>query len=389
MSGRLVLILSCFYVPGYRAGGPLLSIYNIVNSLNGFFEFRIMTSDRDLGDLIAYPGVAPGLWHDVGHAKVRYLSPAEQRPAVLWRALQESPHDLLYLNSFFSPQFAVFPLVGRRFNRLPQRPVLLAPRGEFSQGAIALKATKKRTYLNIAKLSGLLNGLHWHASSPYEADDIRRELGVDDERIHIASDLSDPPLPALLLGLRDDDPTLHLAFLSRISPKKNLIYALDVLRQVEVPLTFNIYGPAEDAAYWATCQAKIAALPGHIRVGYHGTVEPADVASVMRGNELFFLPTRGETFGHVIAEALSVGTPVLISDQTPWRGLEAQGLGFDLPLAAPQRFVEVIERVAAMSPEERLTQRKSVHAAMLRRARESDDVAANREMFLRVMAAGS
>ena len=55
----------------------------------------------------------------------------------------------------------------------------------------------------------------------------------------------------------------------------------------------------------------------------------------MAANDLFFLPTRGENFGHVIAEALSVGTPVLISDQTPWRKLAAVGLGHDLPLAVP------------------------------------------------------
>jgi len=68
----------------------------------------------------------------------------------------------------------------------------------------------------------------------------------------------------------------------------------------------------------------------------------------MRGHDLFFLPTRGENFGHVIHEALNAGLPVLISDRTPWSGVTAAGAGWALPLTAPEPFVRVIEQVAAL-----------------------------------------
>jgi hypothetical protein len=48
--------------------------------------------------------------------------------------------------------------------------------------------------------------------------------------------------------------------------------------------------------------------------------------------DLFLFPTLGENYGHVISEALASGCPVVISDQTPWRNLEAEGInrnGFD------------------------------------------------------------
>lgn len=384
-----ILVLTGCYLPGYLGGGPLRTISNIVDNLHGDFDFCILTSDRDLGEATPYPGIDGAVWHPVGNAWVRYLSPADQRPANLWRVIAETNHDLLYLNSFFSPRFTIGPLLGRRLGRLPRRPVLLAPRGEFSSGALDLKRLKKRVYLSVAKLGGLVQGVHWEATSPWETADIVRTIGpIAQPNIIEANNLSSPP-PELLPELATNTaPTLHVAFVSRISPMKNLDYALAVLQQVVVPVVFNIYGPQEDRAYWAHCQTLISQLPTHVQAVYHGPLTPGQVSGAMAANDLFFLPTRGENFGHVIAEALSVGTPVLISDQTPWRDLAAAGLGHDLPLAEPGAFVRVIEATAALDLVQRREQRVRAHAAMRQRWVTSQDVADNRAMFRRALGKG-
>lgn len=59
--------------------------------------------------------------------------------------------------------------------------------------------------------------------------------------------------------------------------------------------------------------------------------------------DLFLLPTLGENYGHVIHEALLAGCPVLISNRTPWRNLEALGIGWDLPLEDPEQFRTVLQ----------------------------------------------
>lgn len=375
-----ILALMGCYLPGFRAGGPLRTIYNIVDNLHDEFDFHILTADRDLGEMEPYPGIEAEIWHKVGHAKVRYLKPVELQPANLWRIIGGVDHDLLYLNSFFSSRFTVVPLLGRRLGRLPGRPVLLAPRGEFSRGALGIKPLKKKIYLPLAKLGGLVKGVHWEATSVWEVADIKRTIGTGAE-ISVANNLASPPtkvLPGLAFNM---DPTLHVTFISRISPMKNLEYALSVLQRVSVPLVFNIYGPQEDLAYWARCVTLIDQLPSHVKSVYHGPVRPEQVSATMAANDLFFLPTRGENFGHVIAEALSVGTPVLISDQTPWRNLALSGLGDDLPLSDPSGFVRVIEAAAARSLAQRRQRRLAVHAAMRARWEASDDVLANRQMF--------
>src|SRR4051812_11201747 len=44
-----ILTFSRFYLPGFRAGGPIRSISRLVECLGDEFQFRIVTADRDAG----------------------------------------------------------------------------------------------------------------------------------------------------------------------------------------------------------------------------------------------------------------------------------------------------------------------------------------------------
>ena len=104
-------------------------------------------------------------------------------------------------------------------------------------------------------------------------------------------------------------------------------YALRVLALVRVPVRFSIYGPQEEPAYWAECQRLIAALPTFVEAVYCGSIQHKDVLSIFAKQDLFFFPTRGENFGHVIAEALAVGCPCVVTDETPWTPILEKGAG--------------------------------------------------------------
>ena len=176
-----------------------------------------------------------------------------------------------------------------------------------------------------------------------------------------------------------------MIFLSRLDRKKNLDGALTILKDVKGDLQLNIYGPVEDRSYWAQCQELIKALPANVRVQYQGSVKPEEVAGVMMEHDLFFMPTRGENFGHVIMEALMAGCPVLISDQTPWRTLEEKGVGWDLPLSEPTRFRSIIEDCIRMDEEEFSQWSKAASAYALSIARDQNVIQQNRRLFQSVM----
>src|SRR5690606_20694183 len=107
----------------------------------------------------------------------------------------------------------------------------------------------------------------------------------------------------------------------------------------------------------------------------------AQVAALFSKYDLFFLPTRGENYGHVIAEALSMGTPVLISDQTPWRELQADDLGWDVPLASVAEFACTIQALAMRSPAERHVTRPVIQRHAIKRLLSPAVLEANRRLF--------
>jgi len=328
-----------YYLPGYKSGGPIRTIANLVDRLGDEFQFKIVTADRDSGDEKPYRNIKVADWNSVGKAMVFYIPLKKRSLRCFRRLLCSTEYDILYLNSFFSPHFTIKLLLLRRLRLIPDRPLVIAPRGEFSPGALGLKSLKKRVYITAAKAFGLYKGAVWQASSEHEEADIRRWFG-NDARVVIAPNL--PPVISAADGpVAVKEKTrgyLKIIFLSRISRKKNLDGALEMLKGLNGDVQFNIYGPMEDKVYWAECQKIISSLPENIEVQYCGSVEHNKVSTVMSEHDIFLFPTLGENFGHVILEALCAGCPILISDQTPWRDLEEKGVGWDLPLDQPELF---------------------------------------------------
>ena len=127
---------------------------------------------------------------------------------------------------------------------------------------------------------------------------------------------------------------------------KNLDYALRILSKVKASVIFDIYGPISDNNYWCQCQKLIEKMPENINVNYHGSVDHNTVQSTIAKYDVFFLPTKGENFGHVIVEALSSATPVLISDNTQWNDVNKYKSGWAIPLSRSDKFIETIDMFA-------------------------------------------
>ncbi len=374
-----ILIFTGFYLPGYKGGGPIRTIANMLEKLGDEIHFSLVTSDRDLGDTEAYLGVTVDDWQEMGKSYIYYASPGLGGLLKLWGIIHGFQGNAIHLNSFFSFRFSIIPLVFWRLLKLG-KPVIIGPRGEFSRGALALKLLKKRVFIVLAKFSGVYRGVIWHASSNHEAEDIRRIMGRY-AKIRIAVDIASTPT-AFITKPRQENSALRIVFLSRISPMKNLLGAIKMLQQVRCPVVFDIYGPVEDASYWANCQEAAMRLPSLVQFNYRGPLYPAQVPETLACYDLFYLPTLGENFGHVIAEALGCGLPVLIADTTPWRNLEQQKLGWDIPLRQPEQFVAAIEYCSRMPAADYDAWRRSIRAWALANIGNEEAVEQNRQLFM-------
>lgn len=358
VDGRLnrpvVLTFTDYFEPGFRGGGPIRSLVNIVGRLGDEIQFLIVTRDRDLGAREAYPNITPSTWMSFGSAYVKYLPPDQLRPSVLRAISRETPHDVVYLNSLFSTHFTVQILILRFLGLVPRAPTILAPRGELAASALRLKRVKKALYLQLARFLGLHKGVTWQASSEEERALIRkyfvRARRVDVASVIVVPDISEPPDTRQTIGpLEKQVGDLRVLFLARIARIKNLIGALTVLREIKGSVLFDIYGPREDQKYWRECLRLIQALPPNVKTTYRGSVPHDQVRKTIANYHLYFLPTLGESYGHGIIEALMASRPVLISDRTPWTKLEKSDAGWDLPIEEPEAFVRVLERCVAMN----------------------------------------
>lgn len=329
---KKILIVVDYYLPGYRAGGPVQSITNLTEWLGDQFQFFIFTRDRDVGDGESYPGVSVNDWNIVGDTKVFYCRPFSFHYGKLRQVITDVDPDIIYLNSFFSTICGqVF--LARSLGVLRNRKVVVAPRGELGAGALSLKATKKKLYSSFFKdILRFGRRVKWQATGENELADIKGFFGGGID-VHFA-----PNLPRRLLGEVSISREKHsgaarFVFCSRITRKKNIAWLIRLLPKLRAEsITLDLIGPNRDAEYWRECEESVADLPDHIRVRFLGGISPMLVSKELEQHHFFVLPTLNENFGHAILEGFAAGCPVIVSDQTPWRELAEKEAGWDLPL---------------------------------------------------------
>lgn len=327
MRGGL-LIFYDYFTPAYKAGGPIRSLENLIQLINGVFHTYVITSDQDHDG--EYLTVTSDEWINRTEAiSIIYLSKGNRGIDKLGQIISEISFDCIYINGIFSPFTTVNPLrLARRF----KVPVLIAPRGMFQEGALSIKPLKKKLYLYLLK-TFLLRGnqVSWHATDEQEAKDILKVVG------NKASVMVLGNIPSFNPTFEQSEKPLDrikLVTISLVAPKKNHGFFLNILKEVKTDqrIEYDIYGPVRDEQYFITLQDIVKKLPANIKVSFLPPILPREVNKVLANYRYFILPTLGENFGHAIFEAFNMGLPVLISDQTPWKNLDEKRAGWDLPL---------------------------------------------------------
>lgn len=351
---KILIVMGGFF-PGKKYGGPPVSIDNFC-SLMSEHECYIVTHNHDLFEREKFFGIHDE-WNDRGNCKALYVFDDEYNKVTFEKVINEIHPDIIYLQGLF--QSCVLPCL--HLAKKHKIPVLLAPRGELCAGALNIKKWKKIPYIEAIKALGLIKRIHWQSTSKEETEAIKKWMRADDSHIHELDNIpsipkSEYPRRRKIAGEG------HFVFLSRVHPKKNLLSAIRYFHGIEGKAWFDIYGPIEDEAYWKQCKEEIAKLPETVKVEYKGLVDHDHVHEVFSQYDAFLFPTLSENYGHVIAESLIVGTPVIISDQTPWRGLEEIRVGWDNPLRDENKFCCAIQNIVSWDEEQMASARNAAVA---------------------------
>ncbi|MBN2891133.1 MAG: glycosyltransferase [Bacteroidales bacterium] len=346
---KKIAVFIDWFLPGYKAGGPITSVTNIIENLKNEFEFFLVTSDRDLGDSESYKDIVKNEWLKKDGFSIIYITPEKQNIKTYGSILKTVDFDFLYFNSLYSLKFTILPVfIAKKTYKKKQ--IVLAPRGMLGKGAVEIKTIKKKLFFIISNLIGLFRGIVWHSTDDVETNDIKKTFGQKE----IVKNIPNIPiLPSEYFPKHTIVPRKFL-FYSRISKKKNLYFALEILKKTNTNqnIYFDIIGPIEDNKYWSECQALILELPKNIFVEYKGDIPPNLIIKTLKEYHFLFLPTMHENFGHSIFEAFVAGCLVIVSDQTPWRNLLEKNIGWDLPLNKPELFVDALLSCTKLTADE-------------------------------------
>ena len=345
-----ILVLTDWFAPGYKAGGPIRSCINFSVEMQHNYQIFILTGDRDFGDEHPYEGIERDTWQDYEQTvKVFYCSLEKQNYGNLLSIMREVSPDFVYLNSMFSLKFTIFPLLMMRRGQLDSQ-FVLAPRGMLKNSALQYKKLKKSVFLKVLSFLKIPQRLTFHATDKVEREDVVRTFGQR-TRVQIIPNF----LPKSKNGwgsARKMAGKVDLVFIGRIHPIKNLLYLVKLMRNTKARVHLTIVGPVEDSEYWRQCQLALQGLPYNVEYEFLDEVPHSQLFPIISNKHLFVLPSSGENYGHAIFEALVAGKPILISDQTPLKNLEVQKVGWDIPLNRPERFVEAIDFTAQMNQAE-------------------------------------
>ncbi len=177
---------------------------------------------------------------------------------------------------------------------MPKHPVIIACRGQLSPSAIEIHGGRKRSMLRLGRSFGIFRSVIWHATTESEANQIREHFGdaVDVRVAEVISGLTNDPSPPY--RRRKVRGQASLVFLSRVSPMKNLAFAIKILGRISSKVTMDVIGPIEDESYWRDCEAAIALLPDHVKINLQGPVPHDEVAEALGRYDMFVLPTLGD-----------------------------------------------------------------------------------------------
>ena len=342
-----ILIITGRYLPGYKDGGPVRTIKNLTDYLGNEYNFKILAADRDHRDLAPYPGIKINDWNRVGNAEVFYVSKGKFSFKSI--TTQAKHADLVYVCGCFN-DYSFITLFANRIGQI-KVPVVVAAMGLFSPLEFKRKYIKKKLYTVALNKLGFFKTVFWSATSEMEINEILQQVDASREQFYIAQDLP-RQIDLKHFNKRKTQNQLEVVWISRISRKKNLIGAIDILMRVKCRVHFTILGPEHDSEYWRSCQNRLKELPSNVLWEYKGDIDTEKVIQTLINYHVFLFPTLGENYGHVIHEALCAGCPCVISDKTPWHELEEYQAGYVLPLDQKDRFAAAIDHYAEMTEKE-------------------------------------
>ncbi len=320
---RILHVVPAYY-PAVRYGGPIRSVHALAAaSARRGNSVSVFTTNVD-GDVDSAVRLdQPVKMDDV---EVHYFRvPALRRlfwsPRLAERLRRViSGFDIVHLHSVFLwPTYAA-----ARIAANAGIPYVMSPRGMLVGDVIRRKSRVAKTiWIRLIERRSLAQAAGLHVTADIEGEEVAR-LGLNLPRIFcVPNGVSWPAAP----GPLEDGPFADIArpyalFLSRINRKKGIDRLIKAWRWV--PDLNLIIAGNDDENYLPEMEALARAEGVAQRVRFLGPVQDAHKWALYGNAEIFVLPSYSENFGNVVAEAMAMACPVIVTPEVGLAKLVAE-----------------------------------------------------------------
>jgi glycosyltransferase involved in cell wall biosynthesis len=317
---RILQVVPSYY-PAVRYGGPIRSVHELGAALaRRGNRVSVYTTDMDGDGRLDVPLIEPV---DMDGVRVHYF-PVPALSRLFWspplaRRLRATvdEFDLVHLHSIFLwPTYAAARIAWRA-----GVPYLMSPRGMLGVGVIQRKSHfVKRAWIDLVERRSLAQAARLHVTAEVEALEVQAmglklpkvicvPNGVSWPSTH--APLNDGPFRAI--------PRSYALFLSRINRKKGLDRLIRAWKWVP-PLILVIAGN-DDEDYLPELKSLAEREGVSDRLMFVGAASDRHKWALYENAEMFVLPSYSENFGNVVAEAMAMACPVVVTPEVGLSGL--------------------------------------------------------------------
>ncbi|QKZ15431.1 XrtY-associated glycosyltransferase XYAG1 [Spirosoma sp. KUDC1026] len=296
------------YKPAYIYGGPIVVIAQLAETMVSYgHEVTVYTTNangsNDLNVLTNEPV-------DVDGVAVYYFNRITKDPTQvsfkLWRFLDKTVNDfdVVHIHSWWNFLVIGAAWICAKHNVKP----VLSPHGMFSDYILRTRNAYVKKIIHNFIAKRLLKKTFLHVSTDMEWEESQNVI-LDWKGQIIANmvNLSNE------IYVRKENDVFTIGFLSRIDPKKGVDVLIKALSKVTFNYKLLVAGSGEEA-YLQYLKAFSEKYGNRDKIEWVGWKDNETKFKFLSSLDLLALTSYSENFAVVVIEALSVGTPVLLSN---------------------------------------------------------------------------
>ena len=302
-------------IPGLspRDGGPTTALHRMARATAARgLQVTVVTSDDDAGGRMAVPLGVPLSTSGVDYWYFARTLGGSWKPSwglAKWISQNVTRFDVVHVHALFS--FATIP--GCRLAFRAGVPVVLRPLGTASAWSLRHHGWKKRPYYALIEREHLRRAAAIHTTSEAEQEGVAA-LGFGERAVVIPLGID---VDQAVSPRRSVSDVFRVLFLSRLHEVKNIPLLLESVADLRatgarVRLTIAGEGARE---YRGVLERKVAELELGDAVEFVGHVSGDAKRELLARADAYVLPSRHESFGIAVAEAMAAGVPVIVSDR--------------------------------------------------------------------------